>query len=301
MVVPGVWVTIVRATSVDFSFALVCQVTPHLWLLSMLQSPPAIQVFVPPSAESLLIAKHLPWLFRKYQGRGVAHWFHGHIMSCIVAPMTQFSLFSLELNVHLFLVLHTSLTARISHFLMIPVNFFLMAIFAAHACSRLIGGDSNANATIGANAFCCVTASMVQRCGHKRGSSPVGLALASTGVDHLVFGRDGDRCWGLVHGTILRRHLDLSQFLQHGVGPRRRSALSSPIQLHRPVGEPYRVRDTKCLLLCHCRRRHRHLLRDVGLHPPDALQPPHRYVRDGLPAGAMGGAEGLRNTCLEVG
>ena len=93
-----------------------------------------IELFVTPSKESVLIAKRLPWLFRKYEGEEstTAQWMQARAMSFVVAPMTQFSLFSFDLNMQLFLVLHTSLSAQISHFLMIPVNFFFM-VFAAHA------------------------------------------------------------------------------------------------------------------------------------------------------------------------
>ena len=121
-----------------------------------------IEVFVPPSKESLLIAKHLPWLFRNYEGKSaLSRWLHAHAMSFIIAPMTQFSVFSFDLNTHLFLVLHTSISARISHFLMIPVNFFLM-VFAAHAFSQLVGSAPGEPAVQlgvnGATIYACLTA-----------------------------------------------------------------------------------------------------------------------------------------------
>ena len=122
-----------------------------------------IELFVTPSKETMLIAKRLPWLFRKYEGEEStsAQWLQARAMSFIVAPMTQFSLFSFDLNVHLFLVLHTSLSAQISHFLMIPVNFFFM-VFAAHAFSLLLGGapgDFTSNpAANGATIYAGVTA-----------------------------------------------------------------------------------------------------------------------------------------------
>ena len=105
-------------------------------------TPQSIEVFTPPGKETLLIAKNLHWLFRKEenpnQKKAVDSWFRQFALSLLVAPMTQFSFFSFDLNAHLFLVMHTSIVAKISHFFMIAVNFFFMMI-NAHLFSAFHG------------------------------------------------------------------------------------------------------------------------------------------------------------------
>ena len=84
------------------------------------------EVFVEPSSEARRLTRRLGWLVAPEDG-------HGSRLSrvfgrLIVAPFTQLTFFSFELQAFLFIVFHRTLISRIGHFaFMIAVNFFVMA------------------------------------------------------------------------------------------------------------------------------------------------------------------------------
>jgi hypothetical protein len=88
-----------------------------------------IEVFVPPSREAVWLVRQLPGLFAPHRER--VRWYTRVLGFLVVAPFTQFTLVSFELQAFLFRVFHTRLAARIGHALFMPmVNFFVMVALA---------------------------------------------------------------------------------------------------------------------------------------------------------------------------
>lgn len=86
-------------------------------------------MFVPPSAEALCLARRLGWLIAPPEGR--ERWYTRAFGFLVVAPFTQLTLRSFDLQTFLFQVFHTRLPARLGHALFMPaVNFFMMAALA---------------------------------------------------------------------------------------------------------------------------------------------------------------------------
>lgn len=84
------------------------------------------QVFVPPSREARFLARHLGWLLAPADGRGTLP---SRIVGfVIIAPFTQLTFLSYDLQAFLFEVFHTTRVARVGHFVfMAAVNLFVMA------------------------------------------------------------------------------------------------------------------------------------------------------------------------------
>ncbi len=88
-----------------------------------------IDVFVPPSREAVWLARRLPGLLAPQRER--MRWYTRVLGFLVVAPFTQFTFGSFELQAFLFRVFHTRLPARIGHALFMPVvNFFVMVALA---------------------------------------------------------------------------------------------------------------------------------------------------------------------------
>ncbi|MFO0626109.1 MAG: hypothetical protein U0325_10875 [Polyangiales bacterium] len=96
---------------------------------ALLDPPSTVEVFVPPSAEAR-------WLARRFRAllappSGVPDRRSRVLGFFVVAPFTQFTLLSWDLQMFLFEVFHTRLSARLGHGLFMPaVNFFVMAALA---------------------------------------------------------------------------------------------------------------------------------------------------------------------------
>lgn len=106
------------------------------------------EVFLPPSTEARFLVRHLGWLVAPRTGRG--SWLTSALGAIVVAPFTQFTFFSYELQAFLFEVFHRSWVARVGHFVfMLGVNFFAMAAMAQFT----LGAHPSAHATVllGAN------------------------------------------------------------------------------------------------------------------------------------------------------
>ena len=74
----------------------------------------------------------LPSLTTPADGRGALPW--RFLRTCLVAPFTQLTFVSFDLQMFLFDVFHTSVGARLGHFLgMTGVNLFVMALAARGA------------------------------------------------------------------------------------------------------------------------------------------------------------------------
>lgn len=79
-----------------------------------------VEVFAPPSAEAIGLARRLSWLLAP-----------GALGFLVVAPFTQFTFLSFELQTFLFQVFHTRLPARVGHAVFMPVvTFFVMVALA---------------------------------------------------------------------------------------------------------------------------------------------------------------------------
>lgn len=97
-------------------------------------SPDAV-LFCEPSAEAKRLLRVLPSLTTPVDGRGALPW--RLLRTCLVAPFTQLTFVSFDLQMFLFDVFHTSVAARLGHFVgMTGVNLFVMAL-AAHGAGPL--------------------------------------------------------------------------------------------------------------------------------------------------------------------
>lgn len=82
-------------------------------------------LFVPPSAEARWLVRHLGWLVSPADGRG--HLLSRAVGVVLVAPFTQLTFLSFDLQAFLYRVFHLSLAARVGHFVFMPaVNLFVM-------------------------------------------------------------------------------------------------------------------------------------------------------------------------------
>lgn len=82
-------------------------------------------MFVPPSREAELLLRHLPWLVSPSELPGSLP--GRFLRMLLVAPFTQLTFFSFELQAFLFGVFHTTFWARAGHLIfMCAVNFFML-------------------------------------------------------------------------------------------------------------------------------------------------------------------------------
>ncbi len=96
------------------------------------------EMFCEPSGEALRLLRWLGPLTTPRDGRGALPW---RALRCfLVAPLTQLTFVSFDLQMFLFDVFHTTRVARAGHLLgMLGVNLFAMAL-AAHATGSAWGG-----------------------------------------------------------------------------------------------------------------------------------------------------------------
>jgi hypothetical protein len=92
-------------------------------------APVTVEVFAPPSSEARWLARHLSWLVAPEGGS--PKWYTRLLGVSVVAPFTQFTVLSFDLQAFLFSVFHTRVWARLGHGLFMPmVNFFVMVALA---------------------------------------------------------------------------------------------------------------------------------------------------------------------------
>lgn len=97
-----------------------------------MESQVPVEVFVPPSREADRLKRLLPDLVDPADGRGSLPARAGRAF--LVAPFTQLTFVSFDLQAFLFDVFHTTWIARVGHFVgMAGVNFFLMVATGALA------------------------------------------------------------------------------------------------------------------------------------------------------------------------
>jgi hypothetical protein len=99
-------------------------------------SPLAAEVYRPPSDEALCLVRHAPWLTSPEQGQAAPAarlW-----LQLLIAPMTQLTLVSFDLQAFLFLVFHRSRVA---------VMFMLRLGYAPERYAELQGWAERAWAT----------------------------------------------------------------------------------------------------------------------------------------------------------
>lgn len=83
------------------------------------------ELFVPPSREALFLLRHAAWLVSPSLSPGSAP--SRFLRMVLVAPFTQLTFFSFDLQAFLFGVFHTTFSARAGHLLfMCAVNFFML-------------------------------------------------------------------------------------------------------------------------------------------------------------------------------
>lgn len=88
-----------------------------------------MEVFVRPSREARWLARHLGWLIAPRDGRH--RWYTRAVGFLFVAPFTQLTVASFDLQLFLFQVFHRRIWARLGHAVFMPaVNFFVMAALA---------------------------------------------------------------------------------------------------------------------------------------------------------------------------
>lgn len=91
--------------------------------------PGGVEVFVRPSREARWLARHLGWLVAPRDGRH--RWYTRAVGFLVVAPFTQLTVASFDLQLFLFQVFHRRIWARLGHAVFMPaVNFFVMAALA---------------------------------------------------------------------------------------------------------------------------------------------------------------------------
>ncbi len=90
--------------------------------------PSGPELWVPPSREQQWLLRHLGWLVSPADGRGGL--LSRLIRSAMVAPMTQLTFASFDMQCFLYQVFHTTWTARIGHLLGMTaqVGFLLVAL-----------------------------------------------------------------------------------------------------------------------------------------------------------------------------
>lgn len=87
---------------------------------------PEARIFLAPSPEAMRLCRRLGWLIAPARGKETR--LSRVLGALLVAPFTQLTLFSFDLQAFLYEVFHQRASARIGHFLGMPaVNFFLMA------------------------------------------------------------------------------------------------------------------------------------------------------------------------------
>lgn len=86
------------------------------------------EIWLPPSAEQQWLLRHLTWLVAPADGKG--SWLSRTLRCSMVAPMTQLTLFSFDLQCFLYQVFHTSWTARLGHLfgMTAQILFFFAAL-----------------------------------------------------------------------------------------------------------------------------------------------------------------------------
>ncbi len=97
------------------------------------------ELFAPPSAEHVRLVRYLPWLVspRPDNDGPIARF----LRMVMVAPMTQCTFLSFDLQVFLYGVFHTTLTARIGHFVFQAlVTLWLMVAATALPAGHLVLG-----------------------------------------------------------------------------------------------------------------------------------------------------------------
>jgi hypothetical protein len=88
-----------------------------------------VELFVQPSREARWLAQTFPWLIAPPDGR--QRWYTRLLGFVVVAPFTQFTVASFDLQLFLFQVFHTRRWARVGHAVFMPaVNFFVMVALA---------------------------------------------------------------------------------------------------------------------------------------------------------------------------
>lgn len=88
-------------------------------------SPPRAQMFAPPSPEARFLLRAMPWLFVPRDRQGP---FARFTLMAIVAPMTQFTFVSFDLQAFLFLVFHRRWTTLLGHGVFMTIeNVCIMA------------------------------------------------------------------------------------------------------------------------------------------------------------------------------
>ena len=116
------------------------QPKPHQGYLRT-QPDLAAEIYVEPSHEARFLLKHLSWLVSPADQRGSLP--SRLIRSAMVAPFTQLTFFSFDLQAFLFQIFHQTKVARFGHFtFMIGVNFFLMSALSQFTLSDSINGGT---------------------------------------------------------------------------------------------------------------------------------------------------------------
>lgn len=88
------------------------------------------ELFTAPSKEAQFLLRHCAWLVSPADGRG--HLLSRFLRMVLVAPFTQLTFVSFDLQAFLFAVFHRSVGARVGHLVgMVMVNFFLLVALAA--------------------------------------------------------------------------------------------------------------------------------------------------------------------------
>ncbi len=99
---------------------------------------PDAELFCEPSVEAHRLLRWLGPLTTPTDGRGSLPW--RALRSFLIAPFTQLTFVSFDLQMFLFDVFHTTRTARAGHFTgMVGVNLFVLAL-AVHASGTPLGG-----------------------------------------------------------------------------------------------------------------------------------------------------------------
>jgi hypothetical protein len=114
-----------------------------------------VEVFAPPSGEARRLVRWLGWLVAPPDG--TPRWFHRTFGFFCIAPFTQLTFVSFELQAFLHNVFHTSLIARLGHILFMPaVNFFVMVALAGIRPSPAVGHAWPGPGINGATLYACV-------------------------------------------------------------------------------------------------------------------------------------------------
>jgi hypothetical protein len=96
------------------------------------------ELFCEPSGEALRLLRWLPSLTSPHDGRGALPWHALRVF--LVAPFTQLTFVSFDLQMFLFDVFHTTRVARVGHFAgMVGVNLFALALAVRESGSPLGG------------------------------------------------------------------------------------------------------------------------------------------------------------------